>query len=119
MRQAFAHEAFVTMDADADTAAPGAAITMSLCGHWEHEAPCPLAPHHTAAERIDGSLRVRVLFAVEPARESEVRHGIDGALASGEMAGPDGPATRWQLLSSGESDVLPGETEHARRLTRS
>ncbi len=107
------------MDPDAGTDAPGAAITMRLRGHWEHEPPCPLAPHHTAAERIDESVRVRVLFAVEPAQETEVRYGIDQALSGGELAGPDGRATRWQLLRSGESDVLPAETEHARRLTQS
>ncbi len=51
MRLAFAHEAVVSMAAGADIRAPGAAITVGLCGHWEHEPLCPLAPHATAAQR--------------------------------------------------------------------
>ena len=44
---AFVHEAFLSMAPGNDIAAPGAAITVELCGRWEHEPPCPLAPHHT------------------------------------------------------------------------
>ena len=32
------------MEPDADVRAPGAAVTVVLCGHWDHEPPCPLAP---------------------------------------------------------------------------
>lgn len=119
MRQPFAHEALLTMDRDADTAAPGAAVTVALCGHWEHEPPCPLSPHHIAAEWAEDNVRVRVLFAVEAQQESEVRQRIDRALSGGESAGPDGVATRWQLLSSAQSAVRSTETDHARRLTQS
>ncbi len=52
MRQAFAHEAKVGMATDGDSRAPGAAITVALCGRWDHEPPCPLSPHHTQADRI-------------------------------------------------------------------
>jgi hypothetical protein len=69
VRQPFAHEAVLTIDADGDVGAPGAAITVALCGHWDHEPPCPLAPHHTAAERVGDDVHMRTLFAVEPARE--------------------------------------------------
>jgi len=24
----------------------GGAITIALCGHWDHTPPCPLAPHY-------------------------------------------------------------------------
>jgi hypothetical protein len=50
-REAFAHDAVVELAADGDDRAPGGAITVALCGSWSHEPPCPLAPHHTAAER--------------------------------------------------------------------
>ena len=73
VRAPFAHEAVLRMGADADVSAPGAAITVALCGHWEHDPPCPLAPHHTAAERVDDEVHVGTLFAVEPAREAGVR----------------------------------------------
>jgi hypothetical protein len=43
------HAATLLMaDAAADAAAPGAAITVALCGSWEHPPPCPLAAHHTS-----------------------------------------------------------------------
>ncbi len=49
VRHAFVHEAILTMGAAGDERAPGAAITIALCGRLDHEPPCPLAPHHTAA----------------------------------------------------------------------
>lgn len=108
MRQSFAHDAVLTMAADADTAAPGAAITVALCGHWEHEPPCRLAPHHTGVARRGGAVHLRVLFATEPEREPEVRTRIDEALTA-----------RWRVRTCGPSPVRPGEAEHAERLVRS
>jgi len=107
------------MNRDADTSAPGAAVTLELCGHWEHEPPCPLSPHHSAVERIDDHVRIRVLFAVQAQLESEVRQRIDRALSGGQLDGPDGPAARWRLVSSTPSTIGPMETEHVQRLTQS
>lgn len=53
------------MALDADVWAPGAAITAGLCGRWDHEPPCPLAPHHVHAERVAGEVHLRILFAAE------------------------------------------------------
>lgn len=116
MRQTFAHEAVLIMPPDGDTATPGAAITTALCGHWQHEPPCPLAAHHTRADRTNGEVRLRTLFATEPDLEATVRHRIDAALSRGELTGPDGAMTRWQLIVSRSSDVLAEETDHAERL---
>ena len=85
MAAAFAHDAVLTMVGDGDPRAPGAAITVALCGHWEHDPPCPLAPHHTAATLEHGELRVRALFVVEAGREDEVRAKIRAALAVGRL----------------------------------
>ena len=112
MRQAYAHEALLVMDPDGDDRGPGAAITVALCGRLEHEPPCPLAAHHTAAERRDGELRLRVLFATAPDRVDEVRATIDEALATGEPS-------RWQLIRAGCTEVSTGERPHARRLLKS
>jgi len=117
MRQAFAHEAVLIMAADADAQAPGAAITTALCGHWQHEGPCPLASHHTRAERINGEVRLRTLFAAEPDLEGAVRQRIDVALSRGQSPGPEGAVTRWQLSTSRRSEVSAEETDHAERLT--
>jgi hypothetical protein len=118
MRQAFAHEAVLAMADDADLRAPGGAITVALCGHWEHEPPCPLAPHASVADRDGDEVRVRILFATEPSSESVVRQRIESALSVGSLAGPDGVTTRWELLHSQGSDVHADELEHAERLIR-
>jgi hypothetical protein len=119
MREAFAHEAVLGMSSEADLRAPGAAITAALCGHWEHEAPCPVAPHHSRADRIGDEVRVRTLFAAVPDREREVRDLIDRALTGGQLRGPDGTTVRWQLRSSRPSIVSAQENDHAQRLVRS
>ncbi len=114
-RAAFAHEAVVVLDGD--PAAPGGAITVALCGHWDHQPPCPLAPHHTAAEpRGDGLVGLRVLFAADAEREAEVRALIDDALRSGSLVGPDGRVTTWSVRSSSVSDVRSAEARHAEAL---
>jgi hypothetical protein len=117
MRQAFAHEAILVMVSEADERAPGAAVTVALCGHWDHEPPCPLSPHFVHADRVNYELHVRVLFAAEPDVENEVRRRIEQALA-GRWPYPDGFTTPWQLEACRPSDVSPQETDHARRLIR-
>jgi hypothetical protein len=116
MRQAFVHEAVLAMPPGADPQAPGAAITVELCGHWEHEPPCPLAPHHTTAERVADEVLLRTLFAAESSAEGVVRERIDAALSRGQLAGPDGTVTRWELRASRPSEVTAGEGDHAARL---
>jgi hypothetical protein len=118
--RAFAHDATVVPGSDADDRAPGGAVTLALCGSWEHEPPCPLAPHHTATSRgPDGTLRLRILFAAAPADEAEVRRRIDDALTAGTVDGPDGVTTTWEFRGSAASDVATGEAAHAARLVAS
>ena len=119
MRSAFAHDALVRMEAEADASAIGAAITVALCGHWVHEPPCPLAPHHTQAQQDGDKVHVRVLFATEPGREAEVRRRIERALALGPQAGERGAVTEWRLVSNGAGTLLPNESDHAQRLVDS
>ncbi|XVQ08719.1 hypothetical protein ACQP1W_40145 [Spirillospora sp. CA-255316] len=113
MRRPFVHEAAVLMEAGGDSRAPGGAVTVALCGHWDHEPPCPLAPHRTTAERDGDRLRLRVLFAADPADETEVRARIEAALSAGVLDGPDGVTTRWQLAEARPGPVRSEETEHA------
>jgi len=119
-RVAYAHDAVVVLDPGGDARAPGGAITVALCGHWDHKPPCPLAPHHTdATPEGEDTLRVRILFAAEPADEQRVRSLIGQALSSGRLTGPDGRVTRWMVESSGASDIRPDESDHAARLVAS
>lgn len=117
MREAFAHEAVLAMADDADLRAPGGAITVALCGHWEHEPPCPV-PHHSSADQAGDEVRLRILFAIEPGSESVVRQRIESALSDGSLIGPDGVTTEWELLRNQPSDVHADEQEHADRLIR-
>ncbi len=119
MRHAYAHDAVLDMAPDADTRAPGGAITVALCGHWDHQPPCPLAAHHTTANRVGDETHLRILFATEPDQEGLVRGRIDTALAGGELSGPDGVTTRWRLRGSRPGEITPAEADHAERLTRS
>ena len=104
------------MDAGGDARAPGAAITVALCGHWEHEPPCPLAPHRTDARRYGDQLRLRVLFATEPAAEADVRSRIEAALSQPGLTGPDGITTRWQVHSAQPGLLRNDEAQQAEQL---
>ena len=116
-RATFAHDAVVILDPGGDSRDPGGAITVALCGHWDHDPPCPLAPHHTdATPESDDTLRLRVLFAAEPKDERRVRELMTQALSSGRLTGPDGRVTRWMLQSSCASSLRPDEADHAARL---
>lgn len=113
VRHAYAHDAVVVMDPGGSPNAPGGAITKALCGSWDHQTPCPLAPHHVA-NHLDGEeLVLRVLFATGAADEPRVRLLIGEALAAGELTGPDGLVTTWRLKSSDASDIRPSEKSHA------
>jgi hypothetical protein len=118
MREAYAHDAVLTMRPEGDIRAPGGAITVALCGRIDHDPPCPVAPHHTAAEREGDAVRLRILFATERARADEVRSGIEDALRTGTFDGPDGVTTTWALRESAPGTISPAERDHAERLTR-
>ena len=119
MRVAYVHDAVVRMADDADLAGPGGAVTLALCGSFDHPPPCPLAPHATRSDRQDDEVAVRVLFAAESADEAVVRERIDAALAAGSCDGPDGTRTSWTFASSAPGAVSEDERAHAERLMRS
>jgi hypothetical protein len=118
-RVAFAHDAVLAMGPSADDRAPGAAITLALCGSWSHEPPCPLAAHFTGVERAADDVRLRILFAAAPSDETRVRAMIHEALAAGSGPNDHGEPVAWQLRSDAAAALLPEEADHAERLTRS
>jgi hypothetical protein len=102
MRQAFVHEATIRVADGGYNRALGGAVTVALCGHWEHDGPCRW-PHHSAVVEpaVDAAqpvARLRVVFAAPPLEEPEVRRLIFAALEGGRLDGQDGE-TRWTLLS--------------------
>ena len=112
-RQAYAHDAVVAMQPDGSPNALGGAITVALCGDWDHPGPCPLAPHYVTTLPDAETVTLRILFATEPANERRVRALIGEALAAGQLTGPEGGVTTWQLSSDAASTVRPDEQDHA------
>ena len=95
----FVHEAAIVLADGADPRAPGGAITVALCGDWEHEAPCRW-PHHTDISTVGDGHVVRTMFTAAPEEEPTVRQRIVQALGSGEQAGPDGTVSRWTVSTA-------------------
>jgi hypothetical protein len=92
----YVYEATVHLADGADLRALGGAITVMLCGTWDHEPPCRW-PHHTDISAAGDRHVVRTSFTAEPSDEAIVRHKILAALESGAQAGPDGQVSRWTL----------------------
>lgn len=111
----YLHQAMVTLGSGGDPAALGGAVTVGLCGHWEHDGPCAL-PHHSSSEPVGDHTRLRTVFCADTADEPEVRRRIDAALAPGSKAGPDGATTCWTVLSSGPGQLRDEERMLGERL---
>ena len=111
----YVHAARARLEPGGDPAALGGAVTVGLCGAWEHDGPC-LWPHHSATSNEAGATTVRTVFRSRPEHEPEVRRLLDAALRTGRQAGPDGTSTVWQLLDSGPADPTPDENSLGDRL---
>ncbi len=113
--QAYVHTAEVALDGD--ERAVGAAVTVELCGHWEHAPPCRV-PHRTDVSPGPDAVAVRVLFACDPAQEGTVRSGVERALQAGALPVPppeDTVATRWRVLRSGPGELADDDSAVAAR----
>jgi hypothetical protein len=76
---AFVVEAELVLRDGVDPAAVGAAVTVELCGHWEHEGPCRW-PHNSAIEIEREPARFRTLFVADEPEVALVRDRIAMAL---------------------------------------
>jgi hypothetical protein len=116
VREAFVHDAVVTMRSGGSPNALGGAITLALCGSWDHPPPCSLAPHYVTNTSTGETVMLRVLFATEPVNEQRVRSLIGEALATGQLAVPDGGVATWQLRSAAPGSIRADEEEMADHL---
>lgn len=107
MRQAYAHQAVLTVPAATDDRAPAGAIAAALD-----------TTHRTATTRAGDEVRLRILFAAAPHRVDEVRDQIDEVLAAGAFTSPDGTTSRWHTQESGCARVIPADRGEARALLR-
>ena len=97
MKTSFTHslQSRIMLESGSDSRAPGGAVTVALCGHWDHEGPCRW-PHHTSvSEAPDGTHTVTVRYDAPDEEREYVRGLILDALATGTQAGPDGRVSRW------------------------
>ena len=91
----------VVLSPGTDDAALGAAVTVALCGHWEHDGPCRW-PHHNALVAEVSPARFRTVVVCNDADDREVRRRIESALLGGDA---------WRVLSVAAG--APSETEAA------
>ena len=78
-REAYVYEAELELAPGVDSRAPGGAVTVALCGHWEHEGPCRW-PHSSEIDTDASPARLRTVFACGAAEVDEVHHAIDAAV---------------------------------------
>lgn len=98
---AFVYEAAVELSAASDPRAVGAAVTVALCGHWEHDGPCRWPHNNDLAGRS-----FRTLYVCTADEEPEVRARIRTALHS----------TEWRVTSEGVRAIADEERALAERL---
>jgi hypothetical protein len=107
----YVHRAVLDVGPETDEGAPGAAVTVRLCGHWQHDGPCRW-PHHTAVVgRSGASVTVRTVYVCDASEADAVRAGIAAALSAGRLevvGGPDDDQS-WQVVEQGAAD--PDEDE--------
>jgi hypothetical protein len=101
-----AHEAILRLEDGTDPAAVGAAVTVALCGHWEHEGPCRW-PHNNEIDAERAPARFRTVFLAPAAEVDEAHRRIAGALRSSHA---------WSLVSSQPRPLAEDELELAARL---
>lgn len=104
--RAFVAEADIALEAEGDPAAVGAAVTVELCGHWEHEGPCRW-PHNNAICPGPEFNTFRTLFVAKLSEEETVRERIGAALRG---------CVEWQVVSVRSRPVGQHEQALAERL---
>jgi len=115
MKRTFMQCAEVLLEPDADARAPGGAVTLALCGSWDHAGACRW-PHETSATWDERQGHVRVVFVAGEDEEKQVRDLITQSLAGGECVGPDGKRSRWAATGHGAGVVSESEETLGRRI---
>ena len=103
---AFVVEAELVLRDGIDPAAVGAAVTVELCGHWQHAGSCRW-PHNSAIETQRDRARFRTLFVADEPEAALVRERIETALRGG---------LGWRVLLVQSRPVAEAERVLAERL---
>lgn len=105
-RSPFVIEAVLRLDDGTDPGAPGAAVTVELCGQVDHEGGCRW-PHNNELGSEGAAPNFRTLFIAPTFEEHEVRDRIERALRSG---------SGWSVAACASRALLPAEQSLAARL---
>ena len=89
----------IRLEKDADERGPGAAVTVALCGHWEHDGSCRWSHYSSISQTETGLHRLVVEFDAPANELEEVITRIEAALKAGQLKGPNGRLSEWQLLN--------------------
>jgi hypothetical protein len=103
---AYVVEAQLVLADGVDPAGVGAAVTVELCGHWEHEGACRW-PHNSAMDAACVPARLRTLFVAGAAEAAVVRDRIEAALRG---------APAWRVVSISSRPVAQDERALAERM---
>jgi hypothetical protein len=104
--RAYVVEAELVLGGGLDPAAVGAAVTVALCGQWEHEGACRW-PHNSAIDDTLDPPLFRTLFVADEAESAAVTARIQATLRD---------AAAWRALSIRSRPVAGGEQALAQRL---
>ena len=80
-----------------DSRAPGGAVTVALCGHWDHEGECRWPHLSTIEDSPEGTQLLTVHFDAPDEEVEEVIGKIEAGLERGSLIGPDGKETHWMI----------------------
>ena len=107
-RGAVTVEARLELGPDTDAAAPGAGVTVELCGHWEHDGPCRW-PHNSEISASVHPARFRTVVVSADEERDEVVRRVEAALRRDD---------RWKVLTVAVRPVAADERALAERLAR-
>jgi hypothetical protein len=96
---AYVVESQLSLEDGVDPRSVGAAVTVELCGHWDHPGPCRW-PHNNAIETGREAARFRTVFVADEEEEPAVRTRIEDALRSG---------SGWSVRAVSARPVADGE----------
>ena len=87
----------IRLASGSDDRAPGGAVTVALCGHWDHEGDCRWPHLSTIADDGARCHRLVVEFDAPEEEIDTVKARIDAALRNGQLTGPDGRHSTWEI----------------------
>jgi hypothetical protein len=89
-----------------DPRAPGGAVTVALCGSWEHEGACRW-PHNSRLDSTVTPARLRTVVVVDDAERDDVIARVEAALRADE---------HWSVVSFAVGSVHADEHALAARM---